>query len=249
MSVPQTQEVQAFYDHFWDPTNEGVQLEHDYWTFQTDAREWAYRQLGPLDGRRILEIGPGLGQDTVTLAQRGARVSVIDISEPGLEVARQAIERAGLSERCTFERRDAQASGYPADSFDGVFARGVTMHVDHLAFLRELSRILRPGGTVVLIDPLKYHPVINLYRLSVSSCKDSHPAYRTLRDMSAGAQFFADYQHREFYLNSVLALIFRSRPALYHRLTGPLQRLDGLTLSALPFLRSFAWTAVFAYRK
>lgn len=249
MKTIDVNDVQTFYDRFWDPTNEHAQLEHDYWTFQVEARSWAYEQLGPLAGQDILEIGPGLGQDTVTLAQGGAKVTVIDVSEPGLEVARRAVAAAGLLDRCVFEKCDAQATGYPDNSFDGIFARGVTMHVDHIAFLRELARIVRPGGRVVLIDPLKYHPVINLYRLSVSSCKDSNPRYRTLRDMAAGARFFSSWDHREFYLNSVLALVFRGSPAIYQRVTRPLQRLDKITLGALPFLRPFAWTAVFAYRK
>jgi ubiquinone/menaquinone biosynthesis C-methylase UbiE len=249
MSAVQVEEVQSFYDGFWDPANEAAQLEHDYWTFQVEAREWAYEQLGPLRGRKILEIGPGLGQDTVTLAERGARVTVIDISAPGLDVARRAVESAGLIDRCTFEQRDAMATGFADNTFDGIFARGVTMHVDHHVFLREMARILKPGASVALIDPLKYHPVINLYRLSVSSCKDSHPTYRTVRDMADAARYFSGFKHREFYLNSVLALIFRSQPGLYGKLTRPLQAIDRATLTALPFLRPFAWTAVVAYRK
>lgn len=249
MSAVQVTEVQSFYDGFWNPANEAAQLEHDYWTFQVEAREWAYQQLGPLRGKQILEIGPGLGQDTITLAERGAEVAVIDISVPGLDVARRAVERTGLADRCTFEQRDAQTTGFPDDTFDGIFARGVTMHVDHHVFLREMARILKPGATVVLIDPLKYHPVINLYRLSVSSCKESNPTYRTVRDMAEAARCFSGFDHREFYLNSVMALIFRGRPGLYGKLTRPLQALDRATLAALPFLRPFAWTAVVAYRK
>ena len=240
-------EVRAFYDKFWQPDNRAAQLEHDYWTFQAEAREWAYSVLGDLNGRQILEIGPGLGQDTVALAERGADLTVIDISRPGLEVARQAVERADLLGRCRFEQRDAQATGFPDGHFDGIFARGVTMHVDLLPFLQEMSRVLRPGGRAVFIDPLKYHPIVNLYRLSVSSCKDSAPVYRNIREMKQGARYFSAFDHRVFYLNSVLALVFRGRPAIYERLTKPLQRIDRLTLAALPFLRPFAWTAVVVY--
>ncbi len=242
-------EVRAFYDKFWQPDNRAAQLEHDYWTFQVEAREWAYSVMGDLKGRRILEIGPGLGQDTIALAEHGADLTVIDISRPGLAVARQAVERAGLLDRCHFEQRDAQASGFPDSYFDGIFARGVTMHVDLLPFLQEMSRVLRPGGRAVFIDPLKYHPIINLYRLSVSSCKDSEPVYRNIREMKQGARYFSAFDHRVFYLNSVLALVFRGRPAIYERLTKPLQRIDRLTLAALPFLRPFAWTAVVVYTR
>ncbi len=249
MSATQRTDVQAFYDKFWQPDNQAAQLEHDYWTFQEQAREWAYAALGDPRDRQILEIGPGLGQDTVSLAERGADLTVIDISVPGLAVARGAVQRAGLLDRCRFEQRDAQATDFPEASFDGVFARGVTMHVDHLRLLREMARILRPGGRAVFIDPLKYHPIINLYRLSVSSCKDSHPVYRTTREMAEGARFFSAFDHREFYLNSVLALVFRGQPAIYSRLTGPLQWLDRLTLAAFPVLRRFAWTAVVVYTR
>ena len=242
-------DVQAFYDKFWQPANKAAQLEHDYWTFQEEAREWAYSALRELKGRRILEIGPGLGQDTVALAERGADLTVIDISEPGLAVARQAVERVDLLDRCRFERRDAQVSGFPESHFDGIFARGVTMHVDLQPFLAEMSRILRPGGRAVFIDPLKYHPIVNLYRLSVSSCKDSAPVYRSIREMKRGARYFSKFDHRVFYLNSVLALVFRGRPALYERLAKPLQRIDKLTLATLPFLRPFAWTAVIVYTR
>jgi len=92
-------------------------------------------------GIKALEIGSGPGHVADMLAQAGASVSGVDFSEKMVQVARARYP--GI----TFEQADAEQLPFGVDSFDAVVANFV---VHHLArpetALREVSRVLRPGG-------------------------------------------------------------------------------------------------------
>ena len=98
--------------------------------------------LGPVDGQRVLEIACGTGRFTVMLAERGADVVGLDISEPMLQQGRRKAVAADTSVR--WLRGDAARLPFPDDSFDTV----VAMRFFHLAdtpvaFLSELQRVSR----------------------------------------------------------------------------------------------------------
>ncbi|MEZ3143272.1 class I SAM-dependent methyltransferase [Halobaculum sp. MBLA0143] len=98
--------------------------------------------VGPVEGRRILEIACGTGRFTVMLAERGADVTGLDISDAMLTQGRQKARRAGVADRIEFLRGDAGRLPFPDDYFDAV----VAMRFFHLAddpagYLRELARV------------------------------------------------------------------------------------------------------------
>src|SRR5689334_18491465 len=59
-------------------------------------------------GKKVLEIGCGIGTDTVNFARHGARVTSVDLSEKSLELAQQRIRVYGLQERVTLYRGNAE---------------------------------------------------------------------------------------------------------------------------------------------
>jgi SAM-dependent methyltransferase len=117
----------------------------------TEALEQAlvFRMAGPLAGRRVLDVGCGDGDWALAAARQGAQVVGVDASLPMIEAARVRARDAALDVR--FQQGDAMALPFEHDRFDGVLAVTVLCFVpDAPAALREMARVLVPGGRLVL---------------------------------------------------------------------------------------------------
>jgi SAM-dependent methyltransferase len=102
----------------------------------------------------VLEAGCGVGAQTITLAQRspGTRFTAIDISADSLARARRLAARAGLA-NVRFGRADILSLPFGPGSFDHVFICFVLEHLSRpRAALASLIRVLRPGGTVTVVE-------------------------------------------------------------------------------------------------
>ena len=84
-------------------------------------------------GKRVLEIGCGLGTDTMNFARAGARVTAVDLSSKSLELARQRAEVFGLQDRITFVEANAEqlSSFVTPEPYDLVYSFGVIHHSPH----------------------------------------------------------------------------------------------------------------------
>jgi SAM-dependent methyltransferase len=105
-------------------------------------------------GSRVLEAGCGVGAQTVILAagSREARIFSIDRSEESLRRARAAVAERGLH-NVRFAVGDVFALPWPEASFDHVFVCFVLEHLaDPRAALSALRSVLRPGGTLTVIE-------------------------------------------------------------------------------------------------
>ncbi len=105
-------------------------------------------------GSAVLEVGCGVGSQTVTLGRRSpeARFTSVDISADSIAVARERTGRAGIT-NVTFRQGDIFALPFGAESFDHVFVCFVLEHLPRpVEALRALHGLLRPGGTVTVIE-------------------------------------------------------------------------------------------------
>jgi SAM-dependent methyltransferase len=84
-------------------------------------------------GKRVLEIGCGIGTDTINFARAGARVTAVDLSEKSLELARRRADVFGLSDRIDFRVADAERLSeiIPPEPYDLVYSFGVIHHTPH----------------------------------------------------------------------------------------------------------------------
>ncbi len=103
-----------------------------------------------IDGADALDLGTGPGHVALTLARRGARVTGIDVSTDQIETARRRAAEQGLDRTATFAVARAEQTHLPDASFDLVTAGQCWVWFDHDAALREIVRLLRPGGHLVV---------------------------------------------------------------------------------------------------
>lgn len=126
--------------------------------------ELIHGDVGYPDGSAVLEVGCGVGAQTVTLAARspGAHVTAVDRSPASLAAARRHVEAAGLR-NVTFREADLFALPFPRASFDHAFVCFVLEHVSHPEeALARIAAAVRPGGTVTVVEgdhgSAQFHP-------------------------------------------------------------------------------------------
>lgn len=120
----------------------------------------------------VFELGCGSGRYALQLAKKcGCRVLGVDINESGVRTARRLAEAAHMSSTCCFDQCDASKPLPYADcDFDSAFSNDVLCHIpsrEHI--LRELLRILRPGGRLVFSDALVINGVVSSRELAIRS--------------------------------------------------------------------------------
>jgi len=105
-------------------------------------------------GSMVLEVGCGVGAQTVTLAQRSpdALFTSVDVSAVSIAEARRRADLAGLT-NVELRQADIFALPFDAESFDHVFVCFVLEHLTRpVEALTILKRLLRPGGTITVIE-------------------------------------------------------------------------------------------------
>jgi protein-L-isoaspartate O-methyltransferase len=109
--------------------------------------------LDPKPGERILEVGPGTGYYTLDVAEwvkPGGRVDVLDLQQEMLDHTMRRADERGLT-NVTPTQSDATAMPYRDATYDAAYLTTVLGEIpDQDAALRELARVLRPGGRLVV---------------------------------------------------------------------------------------------------
>jgi ubiquinone/menaquinone biosynthesis C-methylase UbiE len=157
-------------------------------------------------GRTLLEIGCGIGVDSIQLAGRGFDVTAVDLTENALDVARQFAARRGAA--IQFRLGNAERLDFRDGSFDIVYSFGVLHHTPDIErSVSEVHRVLRPGGIAYVMlyhrDSLVnlVHRMLRLPYESPRNRKDHCPvvytfsrtAVRRLFGNFTSVSVFADY--------------------------------------------------------
>ncbi len=105
-------------------------------------------------GKKVLEIGCGIGTDTMNFARHGAQVTAVDLSDNSLSVARKRAEIFEMQDRIRFIQADAEhlSESVPVEPYDLIYSFGVIHHTPHPErILDQIRRYLKPGTTVKIM--------------------------------------------------------------------------------------------------
>jgi len=138
----------------------------EIWNWETSAGRirWARRvkmlssHLKP--GMTVLELGCGTGSFTRELARSGAEVFAIDVSPELLEMAKADCSAPNVQ----YQIQNAYALTYSDATFDSVVGSSVLHHLEIEAALREIYRVLKPRGTILLTEPNMLNPQIAIQK-------------------------------------------------------------------------------------
>ncbi len=147
------EQVERMFDqiaHSYDFLNHALSLGID-----RSWRKAAIDSLKPYAPQRILDVATGTGDFALMAVDRLQPQSLIgaDLSEGMLSVGREKVERAGKSDIITLQKEDCMALSFEDNTFDAVtVAYGVRNFEDLDRGLREMLRVLKPGGRLVIIE-------------------------------------------------------------------------------------------------
>jgi 2-polyprenyl-3-methyl-5-hydroxy-6-metoxy-1,4-benzoquinol methylase len=105
-------------------------------------------------GKRVLEVGCGIGTDSTNFARAGANLTAVDLSPESLRVAEKRAAVMGVGDRIRFLQANAEelASAFDRETFDLVYSFGVVHHTPRPdRALAEMRKLLAPGGTLKLM--------------------------------------------------------------------------------------------------
>lgn len=136
-------------------------------TRRAERRAALFVELGALGpGVRALELGCGTGLFTAKVARSGAALAGIDLSPDLLASARR--RTAGLS-NVRLVCGNAEEMPYPDGAFDAVYGSSVLHHLDLERAVREVFRVLKPGGRLAFAEPNIVNPqVLLMFKLGLT---------------------------------------------------------------------------------
>src|SRR5690349_7753797 len=104
-------------------------------------------------GKRVLEVGCGIGTDSINFARAGAELTAVDLSGESLKVARQRAEVMGVADRIEFVQANAEElTSAVSGAYDLIYSFGVIHHTPHPdRALAEMRSLAAPGGTLKLM--------------------------------------------------------------------------------------------------
>jgi SAM-dependent methyltransferase len=216
--------------------------------------------MGPLPGKRVLDIGSGLGESSVYFALQGAEVTSVDISPVMIEKVGALGRRYGVHVQGIVAHAEERC--VPESHFDFVYIANTIHHIENKAALYEqIRRALRPGGKFFSWDPIGYNPAINAYRRMATAVRTPDESPLKYSDVHLVTKYFSHTGHRTFWIltQALFAkyyLLDRVHPnddRYWKRILRetpetlgwwrPLQALDKV-LTRIPLLRWLAWNVV-----
>ena len=219
------------------------------YTVARDARRRFYSLVKDhaQEGMKILDYGCGTGYLSFYLAERGAKVTGIDISEEAVRQARIKRSELNLEAMVDFLVMDAMHTEFPNNSFDIVCGISIIHHLDVEKAFCELARILKPGGIAIFLEPLGHNPFINYFRRRTPQLRslDEHPLL--LQDINISTRLFQIVSCEYYSFFTLTAVPFVKLP-LYKPLVAIGEILDRMLVKYNSFIGRFAWQVILCLR-
>jgi ubiquinone/menaquinone biosynthesis C-methylase UbiE len=149
----------------------------------------------------VLDVGTGTAQIPIELCRRAGfvRVTAVDLASHMLQIGQRNLIRAGLESVVRLEQIDAKGLPYGDAEFPAVMSNSIIHHIpEPLAVLREMRRVLKPGGILFVRDLLRPPDIATLNRIVETYAGDANLHQR---------QMFHDSLHAALTLDEVRDLL------------------------------------------
>jgi ubiquinone/menaquinone biosynthesis C-methylase UbiE len=191
-------------------------------------------------GKDLLEYGCGMGDNTNQWLKHGARVTGIDISEEGINVAKNNMKNSG--HHANYYVMNAEMTAFGDNSFDLVVGTGILHHLDLIQSYKELSRICKVDAHIVFSEPLGHNPIINLYRLLTPKIRTDDEQPMKANDIELLNHYFNSVKCEYFSLFTLISVLFIKFP--FFNFINNIFRVVDKILFSIPYVKRYAWVVV-----
>ena len=235
-------------DVFAESARLHARFEHVFTGTNSRAAEDHFRSLitGAAAGKRVLSYGGVRGGLLMPAVIAGGpqRFVVVDISKREIETVKREWGR-----EADYSVMDAHSLAVAPESFDLVVGRSIVHHLDYEAAIREIHRVLAPGGLAVFMEPIRDNPLLRLARLLTPKARTKDEIPLSAAQIRSADDLFGSSQHLFFNLVSVPAGMISS--FLFTSPDNALMRLADRADRVLATTASKYWmrSVVLAWRK
>jgi len=208
--------------------------------------------VGDLKSKNILDFGCGEGWSSIEYAKRGAVVYSFDISPESIRNLKREAGRKGVAERIHSAVMAAECLAYPNSTFDLVLGVSILHHTDPFAAGAEVSRVLKPGGRALFIEPLAHNCLLRLFRWLTPSRRTPTEQPMTVGQISDFGKFFRRANYHGCYFLSIFPqgiLWVTGNKWLFRRILSFTEALDRWILRAFGFLKRYCWSTIIEVEK
>jgi len=235
--------LNSFWEDYWEE-NEKIQSDSDLIShvMQQRAKEYSYKLLGNISGKKILDVGCGSGSQSVEFASRGAIVTAIDVVDSSVRTTQSRLEKFGnhhSTHIADVEEIDKLYRGY----FDLVYINCMLTHVTGKDKAIESCKcaLKEEGGKIVVKENLSSWIFRFPYR-TFSKFKDAN-----LRYIDRDFRRIDRENTRNFYLISslFLGLYYLLPHKIANLIVEKIAYLDDRLFLKIPFISRASWVIVF----
>lgn len=249
------QEVDRIQSNFYDTQALHFQVPDAIWISGWGKPLWnhIHKLMGNITGKTLLDVGCGIGRESILFALRGAMVSGVDISEQNIMKAQEFADRVGVD--VAFQVGNTNSLGYKDESFDIVFCRAILHHLPHPAeTVERLSYLIKLGGILIAQEPKIENPIAQISRRWVNPDTAPQQPFRKGELEDIFGKFFNEVSTRYFYILSPLCFIFSDIRALRNERLRTLSfaflnKIDEFLLKMFPLLTKYTWIEIIYGKK
>ena len=116
-----------------------------------------FAQFESWKDKEVLEIGCGIGTDSINFARAGAKLTVVELSEKSLEITKKRFAAYGLKAEFVLADAEYISKIFPEKKFDLVYSFGVIHHTPNPPrVIAEIQKVIKPGGELRIMLYSKY---------------------------------------------------------------------------------------------
>lgn len=212
-----------------------------------------YKKLwGNVEGKKVLDFGCGNGWVSVGLVRQGARAWGIDISGELIKQAKDQAEQYKLSDKIVFEKMAGEHLAFEDNFFDLVVGHAILHHTDIDLAVRQIFRVLKPGGRAIFMEPMNQNILLKFWRLITPWRRSPTEKALTQKELQLIREIGPKTAFHFLGLISIITdglIVIIGNNILTDSANSLAEKIDKIILNTLPFLGKYCALVVVEMKK